>query len=585
MLWATALLLTAITATAGAVDPAPQRQLTRATLMQARTLAAPLNLMEFAAPDGAMPPAQRFTGRLSFHPRGDRTHSTVLHDRDRVASGKGRSMLGLPSFDFEFIQSGDALIPLRRGAQRGDSRYWEYILEPGRVWQEPGDRGLTRAAIPFALQERNANCLHYGVLSFLFGDPGTVSQVAFQVSGETCLYLKFDLWGLAEARYTPTSPPEAAAVASAWAEEVRARLPLRPIGKLHGDYPGADPAAFGSPAEVASEDMTAYGFVIDGVHYAGGCRMRHGLYPFCDVLGLPSYSLAKSLFAGVALMRLEQLFPGTAQEKIVDYVPECARAGGWDDITFVHALDMATGRFRSPELWADEHANFALELHLVESHARKIHHACTAFPRREAPGNRWVYRTADTYVLGTALSAFVKRRLGRKKDLYDDVVVADLWRPLGLSPVTAFTRRTYDAVAQPFTGWGLVLHRDDIARIARWLSSGDGTSTAQSLLDSRMLAEALQRVPGNRGLQAIDARTRYQHGFYGRDVGPDIGCAGPAWVPYMTGYGGIVVVLFPNGSVYYYVSDGDTFRWRRAAIESERIRSYCAGRQAKGIPS
>lgn len=582
---ATALLLTAITATAASVEPSPQRQLTYDRLMQEQTLAEPLDLAEFAVPNGSMPPAKAFAGRLSFRAGADGTHSTLLHDRDHVASGRGRSMLALPTFDFEFVQSGDALIPLRRGAQPGKDRYWEYVLEPGRVWQEPGDRGLARAAIPFALQERNANCLHYGVLSFLFGDPGTISQVAFQVSGETCLYLKFDLWGLVEARYTPTSPQEAVAVASAWADEVRARLPVRPIEKLRDDYPGADPAAFGSPAEVASEDMTAYGFVIDGVHYAGDCRMRHGLYPFCDVLDLPSYSVAKSIFAGVALMRLEQRFPGTAQERIADYVPECARAGGWQDVTFLHALDMATGRFRSPALWADEHADFALELHLVETHAQKIHHACTAFPRREAPGNRWVYRTADTYVLGTALNAFVKRRFGRRMDLYDDVVVADLWRPLGLSPVSAVTRRTYDAVAQPFTGWGLVLHRDDIARIARWLASSDGNSSAQSLLDSRMLAEALQRTPGNRGFVAIDALTRYQHGFYGHDFGPDIGCAEPAWVPYMAGYGGIIVALFPNGSVYYYVSDGDSFRWRGAAIESDRIRSYCKSRKAEGISS
>lgn len=573
-------LLATVAATAGAAGPAEERALSHETLTQALTLPAPLDLAEFGPPAGALPPAHSFSGRLSIRARPGRLRSKLLHDRYHVVRGSGRTILGLPPFDFEFIQSGDALIPLRRGAIPGKHRYWEYVLEPGRAWREHGDQGLTRAAIPFALQERNANCLHYGVLSFLFDDTG-ISPVAFQVSGETCIYLKFDLWGIAEASYTPGAPPQAAAVAGAWADEVRSRLPVRPIEKLRDDYPGADPAAFGSTEEVAADDMTAYGFVIDGVHYAGGCRLRHGLHPFCDVLDLPSYSVAKSIFAGIALMRLEQQFPGAGSEKIADYVPECAREGGWGGVTFRHALDMATGRYRSPELWADEHADYALELYLVETHARKIHHACTAFPRRETPGGRFVYQTADTYTLGTALNAFVKRRLGSGKDLYDDVMVADLWRPLRLSPVTEATRRTYDAVAQPFTGWGLVLHRDDIARIALWIANGNGAIDGRQVLDRRMLDAALQRVPDDRGFVAIDARTRYQHGFYGHDIGPDIGCADPAWVTYLAGYGGIIVTLLPNGTVYYYFSDGNSFRWQRAAVESDRIRSYCDRRKAK----
>ena len=581
----TAWLLAAVAAAAGAAEPAAERALSYETLTQELTLPAPLDLAEFGPPAGALPPAHVFSGRLSFRARASRTHSALLHDRDRAVRASPRTILGLPPFDFEFIQSGDALIPLRRGAIQGKHRYWEYVLEPGRAWREPGDQGLTRAAIPFALQERNANCLHYGVLTFLFGDAGMVSQVAFQVSGETCIYLKFDLWGMAEASYTPAALPEAAAVAGAWADEVRSRLPLRPIEELRDAYPGADAAAFGSTADIAAEDMTAYGFVIDGVHYAGGCRMRHGLHPFCDVLDLPSYSIAKSIFAGVALMRLEQEFPDAGREKIEDYVPECARAGGWNDVTFRHALDMTTGRYRSPAVFGDEYADDGLELHFAETHAGKIRHACNAYPRREAPGQRWVYQTADTYVLGTALNAFVRRRLGPGRDLYDDLMVADIWRPLALSPVTEFTRRTYDAIAQPFTGWGLVLHRDDVARIGAWLATGNGAIGDRQVLDRRMLDAALQRRPEDRGLVSIDPRFRYQHGFHAREIGSELGCADPVWVPYMTGYGGNVVVLLPNGTVYYHFSDGDSFRWKTAAIESDRIRGYCVRHKTEGTAS
>ena len=80
----------------------------------------------------------------------------------------------LPAFDFEFLQDGAAVIPLQRGPIENPHASWEWVLEPGRAWNEPADQGYTRVAIPFALQERNANCLHNGVLSFLIGDGGAV---------------------------------------------------------------------------------------------------------------------------------------------------------------------------------------------------------------------------------------------------------------------------------------------------------------------------------------------------------------------------------------------------------------------------
>ena len=554
---------------------AARQYLSYEMLTRGRSPNAPVDMRAYGPPADARAPTQVFAGRLSFTAKQRRSGSRVLRDTDGYIAAESRAILQLPAFDFDFIQSGDVLIPLRRGSLPGKDRYWEYLLEPGRVWQEPGDQGLTRAAIPFSLQERNANCMHHGVLSFLFGSPGVISQVAYQISSETCLYFQFDLWGLADARYGPREPPGAADAIRAYEKELQSRFPVKPITALSEDYPGADPGGFGATDEVAPDDMTAYGVLIDGVHYAGGCNTRQGPYPFCDTLDLPSYSLAKSIFASVALMRLEQQFPGASRQRVADFVPECAQAGTWSDVTFENALDMATGNYLTSETWIDERAKHIMALFDAETHAEKIRYGCGQFPRQNPPGTTWVYHTSDTYVLGAALSAFVKRHLGPEKDLYADVVVRDLWQPLGLSPVTAVTRRTYDRVAQPFTGWGLVLHRDDILRIGHWLAADGGLLDGRQMLDPHMLAAALQRVPGDRGFQWLDARFRYQHGFYGQDVSRDIGCADPVWVPYMAGYGGIIVALFPNNTIYYHFSDGNSFNWRRAAIAADRIRSFC----------
>ena len=99
--------------------------------------------------------------------------------------------------------SNDVLIPVQRGPIPGKHAWWEFVLEPGKVWDEPGDKGYTRAAIPFALVQKNANCTHNGVLMFLFNDDAVVANAAVQISSETCQYLQFDLWGSLKARYAP----------------------------------------------------------------------------------------------------------------------------------------------------------------------------------------------------------------------------------------------------------------------------------------------------------------------------------------------------------------------------------------------
>lgn len=561
---------TAAATTAGTLD--------RAFLFGAAQPAAPLPMSEFTPPAGARAPLHAFEGRLVLSR--ERLLGAMQVHRDDYGTSKSAPdiLRHLPPFDFEFVTSGDALVPVRRGSIPSQHPQWEYVLEPGRLWNDPADGGLTRAALPFSLEERNANCLHNGVMTFLFDANGQVSRVAYQVSSETCAYLKLDLWGVLPARYRIAKVARTADIVSAYAREVAARLPTRPIEALATDYPGADPAAFGSPGEVPREDMTAFGFVIDGVHYVGGCGTRAGPYPFCDVLDLPSYSLAKSLVAGLGSLALAREFPGVLDERIVDHVPACKSAGGWDDVRFRDALDMATGHYDSPLYDEDEKSSAMLRFFIPEDHLAKIEFACRHFPRRAAPGTQWVYHTIDTYILGTALESFVKRKLGRGHDFYRDILVARLWGPLGLSPVLRETRRTRDQAAQAFTGWGLTLHRDDIARIGQWLAAPGGPRIGgASPFDEAQMRIALQRDPRDRGLRAIDDSFRYARGFWAHDVARYIGCPQPVWVPYMAGFGGINVLLLPNGTVYYYFSDGEAFRWAGAAVESSRIRPYCKG--------
>ncbi len=568
------LLATPMAACADGDAGAARGQLGYDTLMRGADPGEPVDFSWYAPQPGAASalPRNRFEGRLRLSGEADGGGFLAHVDRYRAADHGDSPRRHLPAFDFELVQAGSHLVPVRRDSAPNAHPDWEFVLAPGRVWDEPGDHGYSRAALPFALQQKNANCLHNGVLMFLFKDDGSVSKAAYQIASETCAYFKADFWGLLPATYAPHAVAGADKLVADYRAEIAGRMPVKPLPALANDYPGIDPLKFAAPNGKDPREISLVGLVIDGVHYSGGCATRHGVYPYCESLVVPSYSTAKSVFAGLGMMRLEKLYPGAFDARIADYVPACAK--GWDGVRFGDALDMATGHYDSTAYLRDEDADTdsADSLFQAERHADKIAYACNHYPRKTTPGKRWVYHTSDTYLLGAAMNALLKQKRGAAADIFDDVVFADILRPLRVSPTAAYTRRSYDDARQPFAGWGLMWLRDDVVKIAAFLAAGSRTQTA---LDQKQLDTALQRDPADRGLVPLPG-FRYNNGFWAHEIGAHLpGCKGETWIPFLSGYGGITMLLLPNGGAYYYFSDDEKPLWLDAALEAHRIRSLC----------
>ena len=575
ILFAVAASTVAQQAPARVVPPEQRTGLHAGDLLGNWSYAEPLSLDAYAPRTTAGRGADMFEGRLTLRATSLPSGIRVLHDEYGTAVSGGAAASRLPDLDLDLVQYGDQLLPVHTGPIASSNPYWEFVVGTGKVWREPTDEGYSRASIPFALVEVNANCVHNGVLSFLFRADGRVSRTAYQVSSETCAYFKADLWGLLDTSYSPQAVAQRDTVVQAYETAAAGMLPRRPIGELARDYPDADVASFAHPDDVKSGDLTTWGVVSGGIHYAGGCPTRAGEYPFCEQVVLPSYSLAKSMFAALALMRLEKLYPGTRLERVADHVPECRSSGNWADVSLENLLDMTSGNYLSAADRADEHESGVDPGFFVPAtHAAKIDYACNRFPRRAPPGERFVYRTSDTYILGSAMSDVVRRKQGVHADVVDDVLVPGVWRAAGLGAGVAAVRRTRDMAAQPFTGYGLLLEPDDVAKLARFFESTN--TLAGELLDPAMYRAALQRDPGDRGLQASeDGSLLYNNGFWAVRVAGLPGCAVDQYVPFMSGYGGISVVLMPNDVAYYYFSDGGDFRFMRALREAANIRPYC----------
>ncbi len=565
-----------MSSSAGSVEPPPSTSshptasrllLTRDELLTGAMLPGPVDESAFAPVDKVKAEGFRFEGTIELL---DETagHIEVVQGDPNVEP----ELAQLPAFEFDFVQVEERLVPTRRGLIVTDHPTWNYYLEPGTVWFEAEDDGWARAAIPFALVPKGGNSTYNGTLAFLFNE-SRISNVWYQITQETSFQFRANFWGMSEASYEAKDLDESGEIADRYRQELSSRMPTKSVEALVDDFPGVDPSGFGTG--LTPLDRTVFGVVVDGVNYMSGCTTRFGTYVHCEDLRSPSWSTAKSAFAGVALMRLAEEYGSEVVElRVADYVSEAAASpGDWSNVTFDNTIDMATGNYESLARMRDEEQFATHPFWGTTQYADKIE-AAFGWPKGSEPGVNWVYHTSDTFIVTTAMGNYLdSRRPGA--DIFD-YVVEEVFVPLGLGPGVASSLRTSDNNWQgrPYGGYGLWWIPDDIAKLSEMLLRGGTTPAGEQLLSSELVAASLQQDPSDRGVR-IDDRNFYNNGFWATQYGPSQGYECEFWVVQMQGISGVVVVLMPNDTTYYYVSDGREFTWDRAVRESNEIRPHC----------
>ena len=74
------------------------------------------------------------------------------------------------------------------------------------------------------------------MLTFLYDDT-RVSNTSYQITQESCLHFKYDLWGQVGAEYAPRDDSAVETLRSEHAQEMSGRLPTRPVTALLEDFP------------------------------------------------------------------------------------------------------------------------------------------------------------------------------------------------------------------------------------------------------------------------------------------------------------------------------------------------------------
>jgi hypothetical protein len=431
---------------------------------------------------------------------------------------------------------------IRNGVLASSRSYWDVIVQPGRVWTEPGDEGWHRASFPFALVNSIEGGAHTGIALFAYRDD-QVSALRFQIVQMTAPFdvpEYFTAWGVVPASHSPgvegTDEPRRIHRMS---EE--ARLPVRPWSVLE-EY--ADPSAL--DAFASYPDVIGAAAVVDGTLYRDDVPTAAGSLPFSDALRWGVWSVTKSAMLNVALLRLAQKYGREIMEHpIALYVP-AARQPGWDDVTFNDLANMASGH--GP---ADDNMSYLADYarwYLAPSAEEKTTQALD-YPRFTEPGTLYNYRDQDAYLLGVAEEALLRHHEGQLASLAE-MLHDEVYRPIGIHHVPTNTTlepgadSPYDQ-GRPMLAYGYYPTFDDLAKIAA-LYQHHGACDGQQILERSLVDDLLASPnPSTHALPVSDEGSHwYLTGWQLQRI--ESAAGGTAYVPQMKGWGGNTVTVLPD---------------------------------------
>jgi hypothetical protein len=509
----------------------------------------------FTAPADAGPAKQEFVGTLVLQEIEMGTDPAQLTSRDVL----GKDPKIFPAVKIAFFTDNGDLVPvsqdvIRYGSTQQGRSYWDVIVQPGRVWSEPGDGGWSRAAFPFALVHSIEGETHNGLATFLY-DGKSVSNLRFQVVQQTSPYYVVDFfraWGQAPAGYQPGGIENLQVLKDAYAGELKDRALIKSWDDL-ADEVGAEKLD-GFESAMNQDEVLVSGLAYKGTLYLKPCNSAAGPLPYCDRARFGVWSMTKSSANAVALLRLAQKYgPEVFDAKIKDYVEVTAEHDGWKDVTFGDALNMATGvgfgtAKRDPNSIDDGYleGNYAA-WYEAPSVAQKLIETFKAPDLPWGPGEVARYRDQDMFLLGVAMDRFLKAKEEPGADIWT-MLVKEVYGPIGIHH--APTNRTIEqdgSPGQPLMAYGFYPTLGDLAKIAQ-LYHGRGQHAGVQILHAGKMDELLYGTK-ERGLPTGEknrfGETRYFRSFWTARFNSSEGCR--LYIPEMHGWGGNIVSLMPGG--------------------------------------
>jgi hypothetical protein len=505
---------------------------------------------------GARAAHEPFVGRLLVSESEMLTAPSPLKSREVL----GKETALFPRVDLTFFTVDGDLVPatqdvIRAGSSGRGKSFWDLIVQPGKVWSEPGEGSWSRAAFPFALVNSLEGETHNGLATFAYRGR-EVTNLRFQIVQQTAPFLVTDYFtarGIARTAWRSARPSEK--LVGTYRDSLADRLVVGSWAELAAQV-GPDRLK-GFDAGLPADQSVLAGLDYRGKFYLQFCSSAAGELPWCDRARFGVWSATKALANETALLRLAQKFgPAVFELRIADYVPEAASYPAWREVRFEDAIDMATGigngsAQREPNRISDGYIDPTYdEWYRASSESDKVAALLRigrVYPW--GPGKVARYRDQDMFVLGVAMDRFLKSREGPTASLWS-MLESEVFLPIGIhyAPIN----RTIEAggrAGQPLMAFGYYPTIGDMVKIARLYQTGGRHGGTQILYSPRIQAilEAKPSIGLPTGTKTRFGETYYYNAFWMNAYRDGERCS--FQYPVMVGWGGNLVALLPKGLI------------------------------------
>jgi len=559
---------------------APREALTFSQLTtDTASIIHPVENSFFVAPTDAGPAPHQFSGSISIS-----EHAMLTEPAEIVpATINGKQTQLFPGAELQFVSHGKYLVPVERDILVPDSgSFWQIQVSPGRVWSEEGDEGMSRASFPFFLTSIIENETYNGIATFLY-DEDSVSELRYQVVQQLSPFM-IETWfvatGQEEITYSPGKVADNRLIED-FEDELNVRLVWRDWSELEEAY-GADLFA-NFDSGIDPKFVVTSGLVIDGEVYVRSMDTPYGAYPYPREMRHGVWSVTKSAAGLVTLLRMAEKYGDEVLDyKIRDYLDVTAKHDGWDNVTFRHAMSMATGIGTGPEKtdpnnisagYIESDMEAYMDWYLAPTSQEKLDHLFKVPSHPWGPGEVARYRDRDIFVLAAALDSLYRQKEGEDADIWQ-MMLDEVYGPIGIHHMPQTGTIETDGPGVPFLAWGIYVTIDDIAKIAGLLQNG-GMHNGVQLLSRPGLAEAFYDTDV-RGLPTGEENrfgpktyhlSLWQEG-YATESGQTF------YAPRMSGWGGNIVQMMPNGIIGFRFGNGGDKPLEQMTVIADKIRPF-----------
>jgi CubicO group peptidase (beta-lactamase class C family) len=543
-------------------------------------VAGPVANSYFMPQDSAAAAHHRFSGAITIPEHAMRSNPEAIEPADI----RGKKTQLFPGVTLQFVSHGEYLVPVERNIIEppGSDSYWHFHAGPGRVWSEEDDNGMSRASFPFFLTNLFENETYNGIATFLYDDD-SVSQLRYQIVQQLSPFMvktKFIAWHQQAMAYEPQDIAADTLIAD-FEEELADRLVWHDWSKLEDKY-GADLFSdFDSGIDPSL--VVAGGLVIDGEVYVHSMATLYGDYPYPREMRHGVWSVTKTLTGLVTLSRMAEKYGNEILEyKIKDLVQVTADHDGWEDVTLRHAMSMATGigpgtTNLKPNNFSDGNYDVDYDDYVdwmfAPTAQEKLDLLFKVPNYPWGPGEVARYRDRDIFVGAAAMDSLYRSKEGDDADLWQ-MMLDEVYGPIGVHHLPQTRTWEVDRPGVPLLAWGVYVTIDDVAKIAGLIQNG-GSHKGVQLLSKDVLAEALYKTDV-RGLPT-GASNKYGINTYHLTVwhhNYSTSSGQTYTIPGMSGYGGNLVRIMPNGMIGFRMGNGGSKPVEQMIGIADRIRPF-----------